>query len=281
MKFPKGLDPRIATIFEKGSKTYFNSSVFFPEAVRRDVFLLYAFVRTADDYVDNQPQDSAGFLAFRAAYEKAWASQQPSGDLIIDSFVELARRHKFDPAWTVAFLDSMQADLSKSRYDSLDETLVYIYGSAEVIGLYMSAILELTPQALVAATALGRSMQYINFIRDIAEDNGLGRSYLPLAGSGLPDLLQVSAEANPEAFRTFIRAQADLYLRWQAEAEAGFRFIPKRSRIPIIVASRMYNWTARVIQRDPFVIYRRKVKPAKLRILLAVFWQALIALFGR
>lgn len=275
-----GLDPRFEDIFRRGSKTYFNSSVFFPAHVRRDVFLLYAFVRTADDYVDAIPQDGAGFRAFRASYAQALASGVPSGDLVIDSFLDLARRKAFAPAWTTAFLDSMEADLDKSRYDSLEETLTYIYGSAEVIGLFMAAIMDLPREAWPAARALGRSMQYINFIRDVAEDNTLGRRYLPLGDSGLPDLQEATARAQPEAFQAFMRQEAERYLAWQAEAEAGFRFIPKRSRIPVMTASRMYNWTARQIRRDPFVVYRRKVKPAKIRIVGSILGSTAAVLAG-
>lgn len=275
------LDPRFTAIFKKGSTTYFNSSIFFPASVRHDVFLLYAFVRIADDFVDATPQDEQGFQSFRTAYQLAWDSGQTANDVIIDSFVDLARRRHFDPGWTTAFFNSMAADLSKSHYGSLEELLPYIYGTAEVIGLYLTAILDLAPVAKASAQALGRSMQYINFIRDIEEDNGLGRSYLPLAGSGLTDLTKESAQTKPDAFRAFMRQQATLYLRWQAEAEAGFGYIPRRSRIPIMTASHMYNWTARCIQRDPFVVYRRKVKPSKFRILAAIAWSSLRVLFGR
>jgi len=201
-----------------------------------------------------------------------------TGDPIIDSFLDVSRRRAFEDAWTEAFLDSMEADLSKSRYDTLEETLGYIYGSAEVIGLFMAAIMGLGPEARAAAAALGRSMQYINFIRDIAEDNGLGRTYLPLALSGLADLREETARADPDAFIAFMRAQADLYRGWQAEAESGFGYIPWRSRVPIMTASRMYNWTAAAIQRDPFIVFRRKVKPSKIRILAELVLNALRAL---
>lgn len=263
----RGVPEQVAAAFKRGSKTYFNSSLFFPEEVRRDVFFLYGFVRTADDFVDAVPQDGEGFRAFRAAYERARAAGSATGDPIIDCFLDVSRRKGFRDDWTRAFLDAMEADLTKNRYETLEETLAYIYGSAEVIGLFMAAVMGLPEEAWPAAQALGRSMQYINFIRDIAEDNALGRIYLPLSGSGLEDLTEETARAHPEAFRAFIRAQADLYLEWQCRAEEGFRYIPKRSRVPVITASRMYNWTARQIQADPFVVYRKKVKPSKGRIL--------------
>lgn len=93
--------------FKQGSTTYFNSSLFFPPALRRDVFVLYGFVRVADNYVDNVPQYSEGFYKFKQSYQRAWKGS-PVGDPIIDTFVDLARAKGFDPAWTEAFLHSMQ-----------------------------------------------------------------------------------------------------------------------------------------------------------------------------
>jgi phytoene synthase len=255
--------------FKKGSKTYFNSSIFFPKSVREDVFLLYGFVRVADNFVDDIPQDSEGFYRFKANYQKALGGEE-IGDPIIDGFVELAKRKNFDPKWTEAFLYSMELDLSKKMYQELDETLEYIYGSAEVIGLYMSAILDLNKESSFAACRMGRSMQYINFIRDIAEDITLGRHYLPMGETELSTLEESEVSKNKEEFLRFLRKQTERYLQWQSEAEKGYKFIPKRYRIPIKTASDMYNWTARQIFKDPFIVYKKKVKPAKWRIIFSI-----------
>lgn len=260
--------------FKSGSKTYFNSSVFFPRDVREDVFVLYGFVRVADNYVDQLPQDGAGFFEFRRAYRQA-SQGNPSGRVIIDSFVELAERRNLPGSWTEAFLDSMEMDLVKKQHRTIQESLEYIYGSAEVIGLFMAKLMELPEKAYPAAQMLGRSMQYINFIRDIAEDNELGRAYLPLSECNLPDLSEKSARENPEEFRSFLAAQLDRYRGWQAQAEEGYRFIPKRYLVPIKTAGDMYNWTATTIAEDPFLVYSRKVKPRRGRILAQVLRNAL------
>ena len=253
------------TTFKAGSKTYFNSSLFFPRRLREEVFALYGFVRVADNFVDRVPQDPEGFYRFREAYEKALGGTA-AGDPIIDAFVELAGRKAFDPAWTRAFLHSMELDLKKKNYDTLEETLEYIYGSAEVIGLYMARILELPPAADRYAELLGRSMQYINFIRDIDEDRTLGRRYLPLADTPLTSLAPDHVRRHPEEFKAFLRHHLSYYKQWQKEAEEGFKYIPRRSRIPIKTASDMYNWTARTIEADPMVVFERKVKPSRGRI---------------
>jgi phytoene synthase len=259
--------------FKAGSKTYFNSSLFFPRKAREDVFALYGFVRVADDFVDSVPQDPAGFHRFKDAYEQALAGRT-GGDPIIDAFVELAGRKHFDPKWTLAFLHSMELDLTKKSYDTLEETLEYIYGSAEVIGLYMARLLDLDPDSHPYAQLLGRSMQYINFIRDIDQDRKLGRRYLPLGDTPLADLEPDHVRAHPEQFQTFVRHHLGYYRRWQREAEKGFRFIPRRFRIPIQTASDMYNWTARAIESDPLVVFRRKVKPSRARIFARILHNA-------
>jgi len=59
------LKPVHTQIFKTGSKTYFNSSLFFPKNVREDVFIFYAWVRVADNFVDSIPQDRDGFYTFQ------------------------------------------------------------------------------------------------------------------------------------------------------------------------------------------------------------------------
>lgn len=256
-------------VFRDGSKTYFNSSLFFPPEIRDDVFILYGFVRIADNYVDSVPQRPDEFHSFVERYHSAMRGSA-TGDTIVDSFVELSQRTRFDPGWTDAFLHSMELDLTKKVHATVDEMLEYVYGSAEVIGLYMARILGLDPAADHAATMLGRAMQVINFIRDIDEDNGFGRTYLPIGESALPDLLEQTARDNREQFVGFLRHQLDRYRRWQAEAELGYAWIPHRYLVPIKTAADMYNWTAAQIESDPFVVYRRKVKPTRSRIVLRV-----------
>ncbi len=262
-----------SAVFKKGSRTYFTSSLFFPPDMRRDVQVLYGFVRVADNFVDAVPQDAQGFADFCDRYRLALEGR-PSGDPIIDDYVDLSLRKRFERAWTDAFLGAMRADLSRQSYDSVDEVLGYIYGSAEVIGLFMARIMDLPEVTLPYAQMLGRAMQYINFIRDIDEDLQLGRRYLPLGPAGVRVLDQDYAAAHPGEFRRFIGYHLSLYKGWQDEAEKGLAMIPRRYRIPIRTASDMYRWTARRIENDPWIVFRRKVKPAKSRIVLRALGNA-------
>jgi len=264
--------PVIRSIFKKGSRTYFYSSLFFPPEIRDDVFRLYAFVRKADDFVDSTPQQSSEFYAFKEKYENA-LDGIPSGDIVIDEFTKISLRKNFDSNWVEAFLWSMESDLYINRYDTEDALRVYLYGSAEVVGLMMAKIMGLPEEAYPSARALGRAMQYANFIRDISEDLELGRIYFPmpeLYERGLTGLEYEQVSEKPEAFKDLIYTQLDRFTEWQAEAEAGFSFIPRRYRIPIKTASEMYKWTAKVIRRNPMIVYDVKVKPSIPRIVSSI-----------
>lgn len=267
-------------LFQGGSKTYFTSSLFFPPRIRDYVTRLYAFVRKADNFVDAIPQQEREFHRFRKQYETAFSrysekkEKWQSGDYIIDDYIELAAEKNFDPAWMTAFLEAMQADLSKKTYDSLKETEQYMYGSAEVIGLFMCRILEIPEKAYPFAQLLGKAMQYINFVRDINEDIALGRQYLPtteLRKFGFSSLSEQVARANPDAFSAFVRAQIAHFSDWQHQAEAGYSYIPRRYRIAIKTAADMYIWTAAQICKNPHVIFEKKVKPSKIYLTMRAF----------
>ena len=271
------------SIFRNGSRTYFHSSLFFPGPVKRDVSTLYAFVRTADDLVDSIPQKKEDFFDFCARWRES-TSGVLTGDHVIDSFTELSVRKGFSDDWTAAFLSSMEADLTKHRYETIAELDCYLYGSAEVIGLFMARILDLPEHAFPQARMLGRAMQFVNFIRDIAEDLMLGRVYFPqedLTRFSLASLDYATASLHPEAFRSLVRFEIARYTGWQTAGEQGYAVIPYRYLVPIKTASDMYRWTARVIADDPFVVFHRKVKPAVPRILAVLAANAVRIPAGR
>jgi phytoene synthase len=255
------------SIFHKGSQTYSTASFFFPPRVGDDIASLYSFVRVADDYVDNVPQDLAGYTAFKNDYF-ARRSKMP----IVLDFKRIERIYHFDPEWASAFFRSMDMDLSRTSYATLDELSHYLYGSSEVIGLYMSSILRLPRAADHYARLLGRAMQIINFVRDIQEDIRLGRVYLPgedLTRFGVSLVEFRSGKADKESVERLIRFEIDRYRDWYRQAAQGFSLIPRRYRVAIQTAADMYEWTASEIYRNPALIFCKKVKPSRWRIILA------------
>jgi phytoene synthase len=266
------------SIFYRGSRTFFVSSLFFPRKQRTDVFKLYSFLRLVDDYVDQPVPEKEKFNKIRAIWDEAVKSpdfyvtphrNDPVDLRVIKNILKLTRKYDFDPVWIEAFFSSMEADIKGKKYQTLDETLEYVYGSAEVVGLMMARIMGLPSQADEFARLQGRAFQWINFIRDIAEDNKFGRQYFPtddLERFKLKDLSQRIAPEQPDDFSDFIHFQIKRYKKWQAEAEKGYKYIPKLQRIALQTARDMYIWTALQVHKKPRRVFVEQAKPSPGRI---------------
>lgn len=278
------INQSFTNIFRNASKTYFYSSLFFPPAVRDKVTILYAFVRTADDFVDQTEPDTQGLHKFIECTWCTWERLELNQSLdssaeylwqdLINQFVKLAIKNNIKKNWVAAFFEAMTWDIQPRHIANLNQAIQYMHGSAEVIGLMMNRVLQLPAYLDYFALMQGRSMQYCNFIRDIAEDASWGRQYLPkteLAKYGLSNLSQLEAELKPAQFASFVRAQIRLYSAWQSQADRGLARLPARYRLPITTASQLYSWALQVIYDNPQIVWHRKVKPSIAR----VFWTSI------
>lgn len=244
-------------IFKSGSTTYYYSSLFFGGQVKKDVFSLYAYVRVIDDLVD---RTHPMLLELEKNWQdtlKVWRGEKISNK-VVENFVELAKRKKFEWEWVEAFWIAMRSDLSKKKYNSYQELEKYMYGSAEVIGFMMAKILDLPSKAMKAAALQGKAMQFVNFIRDVREDEEWGRNYLGYT---------IGQKKDPEIWKTYVQEQIKKFWQLQEEAERGYRYITKKHLIPIKTAAEMYKWTAQQIYQDPALVWKKKLKPHRVRVL--------------
>lgn len=256
----------LRAVFRRGSRTFYLASRLFPAGIRDEVEELYALVRVADDCVDKLPQDPARLDALESRLAGGDAALAAEDRAIADAYRELAIRRGFDPAWTAAFFASMRADLSPRTYATLADTLAYVHGSAEVIGLMMARVMGADDEALGKAALLGRAFQYINMLRDVGADQRLGRTYIPaeiLARHGLADLAAETARSRPAAFAALMRAELDRYRAWQREAEPGIAALPARCRPAVRAACAAFAATADRIEEAPLSVYDAPYKPSR------------------
>jgi len=245
-------------IFEKGSVTYYNSSRFFKGSVKEDVTSLYSYVRVVDDLVDRKIPLVSKMNEIWDETVSVWKGKKGK-HIIVNSFVELAKRKKFKWEWIEAFWDAMRGDLEKKYYKNFDDLESYMYGSAEVIGMMMARIMDLPKKAMKTASLQGKAMQLLNFIRDVEEDEELGRNYLGYS----PEV-----KNNHQQWKEFLRSMIEKYWELQKEAKKGFKYIPRNYLIPIKTAVAMYTWTAKQIYKNPTIVWRKKVKPSKMQVVL-------------
>ena len=164
--------------------TYYWSTYALPAAKRPHVWALYGFCRHADDIVDDlgpaaPPRRAAALEDLRRRLLAALAAGG-SDDPVLAAVVHTVRAYDLPAGCFERFLGAMAMDLTVDRYETWDDLLGYMDGSAAVIGELMVPILEpRSPAAISPARDLGLAFQLTNFLRDVAEDLDRGRVYLP------------------------------------------------------------------------------------------------------
>ena len=269
-------------------KTYYLATLLLPKAKRPFVHALYGFARYADEIVDDlasplSDQEKADVL-------RAWSSgiiedlrKGTSSDPIGMALVDTVTRFAIPIEHFEAFIHSMTMDLSVSEYQSYDDLMEYVYGSAAVIGLEMVPILgALSPEAYGAAEKLGIAFQLANFIRDVGEDLDRGRVYLPiqeLAEHGVSYEMLNERILTPQ-IKSALQAQIARVRRLQREAAPGIAMLEPASRACIEAASELYCGIVDEIEKIDCQIFDKRAKTStmrRLRVALPAYLRAIRA----
>ena len=229
-------------------KTYYLATLLLPPHKRPYVHALYGFARYADEIVD----DLASTLSLDEKRKalREWSEARladlragVSHDHIGRALVDTVRTFEIPIEYFEAFLYSMEMDLYRTSYESYDDLLDYVYGSAAVIGLQMVPILgALSDGAYEPAKKLGIAFQLANFIRDVGEDLQRGRVYLPLdelASFGVDRAMLERRKLTPE-ITAALKFNIERVRTLQREAEPGIALLAPASRPCIEAASELY-----------------------------------------
>jgi 15-cis-phytoene synthase len=242
--------------------TYYWSTYLLPRVKRHHVHALYGFCRYADDIVDDMASTAtvaereAALTAFGDRFFADLASGS-SSDPVLKAVVHTVQAFDIDVTCFERFLRSMAMDLSVSTYETWDDLLGYMDGSAAVIGEMMLPILEpLSPAALEHARDLGFAFQLTNFLRDVAEDLDRGRVYIPQedirkfsAGAALSSR-QVTPEW-VELMQFEIARCRSLY----ASADLGVPMLPSSSARCISGARALYSRILEQIEERRYDVF--------------------------
>ena len=116
------------------------------------------------------------------------------------AFLDSVERYKIPHEYFYDMIEGVASDLEPRTIETFDELYQYCYRVASVVGLTTIHIFGFTsPDALPLAEKCGIAFQLTNILRDVREDAGLGRVYLPAE-----DLVRfgVSADDLKEGRRT-------------------------------------------------------------------------------
>ena len=269
-------------------KTYYLATLLLPKAKRPHVHALYGFARYADEIVD----DLASTLTIpeKAKVLKVWGEKVledirlgRSDDHVGQALVDTVQRFNIPIEHFEAFLHSMTMDLSVTEYQTYEDLMEYVYGSAAVIGLQMVPILGATdPKAYEAAQKLGIAFQLANFIRDVSEDLDRGRIYLPLDdlyAAGVSKEMLAAKRLTPEIKQALI-FQIERVRRLQREAAAGIALLDPVSQPCINAASELYCGIVDEVEKINYEIFTHRAKTStwrRLKVALPAYVSAIRA----
>ena len=289
------LDPELRASYQEckrlnslHGKTYYLATLLLPKAKRPHVHALYGFARYADEIVD----DLASTLTIpeRAEQLRVWGEKVladirtgSSDDHVGRALVDTVRRFNIPIEHFEAFLHSMTMDLSVSEYQTYEDLLEYVYGSAAVIGLQMVPILGASdPKAYDAAQKLGIAFQLANFIRDVSEDLDRGRIYLPLdelEAAGVTREMLAAKKLTPE-IKSALIFQIERVRQLQREAQTGIALLDPVSQPCINAASELYCGIVDEVEKINYEIFTHRETTStwrRLKVALPAYLQAIRA----
>jgi len=256
-----------------GSLSFHAASLLLPQAVREPCLALYAFCRLADDEVDLKSDKSASVRDLVARLDDVYAGR-PRNRPMDRAFARMVEEFDMPRALPEALIEGLVWDAMAKEYDTYDDLVAYAARVAAAVGAMMCVIMRARDSDVLArACDLGVAMQLTNIARDIGEDAGEGRLYIPhdwLATEGLTrDDVMTMRQTRPALQRITRRllANADrLYHR----AEAGIACLPIQVRPAMFAARHIYaaiGDSLRDNNYDNVTVRARTTKATKIRLL--------------
>lgn len=252
----------------QNSKSFALTARVFTPATRDAAAVIYAYCRYVDDAIDSVtgPAQLEALQQLRAELDTVYANQ--SSPATVDSaaasdaptsrlneLTRVVQHHRIPRYYFDELLRGMQLDVEGRHYRTVTELVDYCYCVASVVGLIMCHVMGTrqwrdtarVTQTLNRAAHLGIAMQLTNICRDVEEDKGRGRVYLPddvMAQHGV-DLKAIHADApfaapTAMALRPAVAALLQLAERYYRSGQRGTLALPLRSAFAVRAARRIY-----------------------------------------
>jgi phytoene synthase len=258
------------------AKTFYLGTLLLPPVKRRAIWAIYVWCRRTDELMDSP---AAQALTAATLLERLDAWEQRTRGLFEGRAADGFERVMVDtferfPQPLQAYLDMIEGqrmDVIKHRYADFAELKLYCYRVAGTVGLMTQAVMGLDPAYTTApwseqpdpteaAVALGIANQLTNILRDVGEDRGRGRIYLPQEdlerfGYSEAELLSGTLNDNWRALMAFQLARAR---SWFERSEAGVRWLSADARWPVWTSLRLYRGILDAIERRDCDVFNHR-----------------------
>ena len=257
---------------EVAGSSFYAGMRILPKPEREGMYAIYAFCRRVDDIAD----DLEGSRAERKAALDRWHADidalYAGGDPGQAAFLAPAvRRFALDRTDFHAVLDGMMTDVEGDvRWPSMEELDLYCDRVASAVGRLSVRVFGMEREpGLALAHHLGRALQLTNILRDIDEDAGIGRVYLPreaLTAAGVALTTPAGIAADPR-IDPACRAVAGEARRHFRESDAILARRPRGHRIAPRLMSAAYAKLLTRMEAAGWAPPRTRVRVSKLGLL--------------
>jgi phytoene synthase len=251
-----------------------------PREQRQAMFEIYSFCRAVDDIADNGGTRDvllAQLQRWRDAVDAVYAGAAPPR---LQALAEAIRTFELSRDDFLAVIDGMEMDvIAPIRAPDWATLDLYCDRVASAVGRLCVRVFKMEDaQGLALAHHLGCALQLTNILRDIDEDAGIGRLYLPqeaLRAAGITSTEPLEAIANP----AIDRACAPVVARAKdhfVESDAILAKNPRQVvRTPRVMCEAYRSILERLVERG-FVPPRAPVKLRRLQLIWIVLCHGLV-----
>jgi phytoene synthase len=238
--------------------------------------VIYAFMRHCDDLSDDpamagQAQARQNVASWRMQLDRALQGEIEDHP-IWPAFHQTVQRYAIPPRYFHEMIDGILSDLEPRQMQTFEELYGYCYQVASVVGLTIIHIFGFrSSKALLLAEKCGVAFQLTNILRDVREDAGMGRIYLPLE-----DLtrFQVPVEQllsgkEDVPFRELMRFEAKRARAYYDESAPLSELIEPRSRRSLWALRQIYSRLLTKIEDANYSVLSRRIQvPTRTKIAL-------------
>ena len=270
------------------AKNFYYAFITLPPAKRRAIYATYAFCRLCDDAADEDDPLHSKLELLQGLRQQLGSmfSDQPlaDGDLgpVFRALAHSSATYGIDQGLFQNIITGVESDLTAKRYEDFEELRTYCYHVASAVGLICIEIFGYTdPRAREYAIDLGLAMQLTNIVRDVKEDLGRDRVYLPqedLDRFGYSEERLFAGEVD-DSFRELMRFQVE---RARSYFQSGLRLLPllsPRARSCPAVMAGIYMRILDRAEASGFNVFNRRPslsKREKLFVMAQVWMQTLL-----
>ena len=260
--------------------SFYSAMRILPADQREAMFQIYSFCRKVDDIADSvgpRGERLAALQQWRDDIDALYRGQPPAR---LADYVPSVKRFDLQRADFLAIVDGMEMDVPQDiRAPDLATLDLYCDRVASAVGRLSVRVFGLPDDdGLQLAHHLGRALQLTNILRDIDEDAGLGRLYLPrewLNEAGIAETDPVKVAADPRLPKVCVPLIARARSHFEASNEIMSRNPRRVVRAPRIMSTYYGAILRRLIARG-FALPRDPVRLSKLSKLAIVLRYAFI-----